>query len=54
MVFSMKDLKNATTNFSPDSVIGAGGFGKVYQGRLRYSDVAVKVLSDVRCLWCRL
>ena len=48
MVFSLKDLQNATNDFNTDELIGEGGFGKVYRGRLRYSDVAVKLLSDVR------
>lgn len=50
MVFSLEDLKAATNNFSADDLIGEGGFGKVYRGRLRYLDVAVKVLSDVSLL----
>ena len=48
MVFSAEDLEMATSNYSPDKVIGEGGFGKVYKARLRYSDVAIKVLSNVR------
>ncbi|KAK0605610.1 hypothetical protein LWI29_028750 [Acer saccharum] len=30
--FSFKDLKIATKNFSPDSLLGKGGFGRVYKG----------------------
>lgn len=30
--FTFKDLKNATKNFSLDSLIGEGGFGHVYKG----------------------
>lgn len=30
--FTFDDLKNATRNFSPDSLIGEGGFGHVYKG----------------------
>ena len=48
MVFLSKDLEEATCNYSADKVIGEGSFGKVYKARLRYSDVAVKVLSSVR------
>ena len=48
MVFSADDLTNATCNYSSDKLIGEGGFGRVYRARLRYSDVAVKVLSNVR------
>ena len=31
-VFSYNDLKLATRNFRPDSVLGEGGFGSVYKG----------------------
>lgn len=30
--FTFKDLRNATKNFSNDSLIGQGGFGYVYKG----------------------
>lgn len=30
--FTFKDLRNATRNFSNDSLIGQGGFGYVYKG----------------------
>ncbi|XP_052197760.1 probable serine/threonine-protein kinase PIX13 [Diospyros lotus] len=32
--FSFLELKNATRNFRPDTVLGEGGFGKVYKGWL--------------------
>ncbi|KAJ4800131.1 Protein kinase superfamily protein [Rhynchospora pubera] len=31
-VFSFAELKNATGNFKPDSILGEGGFGRVYKG----------------------
>lgn len=30
--FSFNDLKNATRNFRPDSLLGEGGFGYVFKG----------------------
>jgi len=32
--FSFQELKNATKNFKPDTLLGEGGFGKVYKGWL--------------------
>jgi hypothetical protein len=31
-VFTYQDLKSATRNFRPDSLLGEGGFGSVYKG----------------------
>jgi hypothetical protein len=31
-VYNFLDLKTATKNFKPDSMLGQGGFGKVYRG----------------------
>lgn len=31
-VFSFSDLRSATRNFKPDTLLGEGGFGKVYKG----------------------
>ena len=47
MIFSFDDLSSVTNNFSKDKIIGKGGFGKVYRGRLRHSEVAIKVLNTV-------
>ena len=47
MVFSVDDLSRVTDNFSKERLIGKGGFGKVYRGKLRHADVAVKVLNTV-------
>ncbi|KAK1261883.1 hypothetical protein QJS04_geneDACA001381 [Acorus gramineus] len=33
-IFSFSELKSATKNFRPDTVLGEGGFGKVYKGCL--------------------
>lgn len=33
-VFTFADLKAATRNFKPDTLLGEGGFGKVYKGWL--------------------
>lgn len=43
--FSYKDLKRVTNNF--DTIIGRGGFGLVYAGRLENgASVAVKMRSE--------
>ncbi|KAK1401911.1 hypothetical protein POM88_001516 [Heracleum sosnowskyi] len=46
VIYSFKDLKSATRNFSEDSKIGEGGYGDVYKGITKNGDVvAVKKLS---------
>ena len=47
MEFLAKELADATRNYSRSSVVGKGGYGTVYKGTLRYSTVAIKVLSQV-------
>lgn len=32
--FTFKDLANATQNFKESNLLGEGGFGKVYRGKL--------------------
>lgn len=62
-LFTGKDIKKATQDFSRDRLLGAGGYGEVYKGILRDgTDVAVKcaklgntkgtdqVLNEVRIL----
>ncbi|KAG9136620.1 hypothetical protein Leryth_020280 [Lithospermum erythrorhizon] len=48
-VFTVEELKAATTNFSRSLMIGEGGFGGVYRGSFRENecsiDIAVKQLS---------
>ncbi|KAJ0450329.1 putative protein kinase RLK-Pelle-LRR-IX family [Helianthus annuus] len=52
MVISIQVLKNVTNNFSPDNILGKGGFGTVYKGELHDgTKIAVKrmesgVMSD--------
>ncbi|XVE61269.1 hypothetical protein DITRI_Ditri06bG0026200 [Diplodiscus trichospermus] len=43
--FGLKELKQATGNFSPKNKLGKGGFGTVYKGSWRNKDVAVKRVS---------
>ncbi|TYJ18656.1 hypothetical protein E1A91_A09G138200v1 [Gossypium mustelinum] len=43
--FGLKELKQATGNFSPKNKLGKGGFGTVYKGTWRNNDVAVKRVS---------
>lgn len=62
-IFSSKEMKKATNGFSPDRVLGSGGFGEVYKGVLEDGTaIAVKaakvgntkstdqVLNEVRIL----
>ncbi|XP_010512145.1 PREDICTED: probable receptor-like protein kinase At2g42960 [Camelina sativa] len=45
--FTLRDLQLATNRFSPENVIGEGGYGVVYKGRLiNGNDVAVKKLLN--------
>ncbi|PSS36189.1 LRR receptor-like serine/threonine-protein kinase [Actinidia chinensis var. chinensis] len=46
--FTFRELQVATDNFSSKNILGAGGFGNVYKGKLGDSTmVAVKRLKDV-------
>ncbi|CAK9175513.1 unnamed protein product [Ilex paraguariensis] len=46
-IFSFRELCVATQNFNPESLLGEGGFGRVYKGHLQSKniDVAVKQLD---------
>ncbi|KAL8462557.1 hypothetical protein ACS0TY_032759 [Phlomoides rotata] len=46
-IFTFHELTSATQDFSPDALIGEGGFGRVYKGHLarKEIDVAVKQLD---------
>lgn len=45
--FQFKELQGATNNFSSKNILGKGGFGHVYKGRLHDGNiVAVKRLKD--------
>ncbi|KAL8235035.1 hypothetical protein R6Q59_021135 [Mikania micrantha] len=46
--FTFKELEYATDNFSSKNILGAGGFGNVYKGKLGDGTmVAVKRLKDI-------
>ncbi|KAK4753320.1 hypothetical protein SAY87_022118 [Trapa incisa] len=42
-ILTFKDLSAATQNFNPDTLLGEGGFGRVYKGKLDSRDQAVAV-----------
>ncbi|KAK9757935.1 hypothetical protein RND81_01G195600 [Saponaria officinalis] len=43
--FSFSDLEKATNYFDPSLKIGEGGYGNIYKGFLRHTDVAIKMLN---------
>ena len=43
----IKELSEATRNYCRASIIGRGGYRVVYKRRLRYSTVAIKILTQV-------
>lgn len=62
-IFSGKEIKKATTDFSKENLLGSGGFGEVFKGTLEDgTDIAVKrakpgnakgtaqVLNEIRIL----
>ncbi|XP_054822507.1 probable LRR receptor-like serine/threonine-protein kinase At2g23950 [Prosopis cineraria] len=47
-IFTFRELQHATDNFSSKNILGAGGFGNVYRGKLGDGTlVAVKRLKDI-------
>ncbi|KAH9624416.1 hypothetical protein KSS87_003435 [Heliosperma pusillum] len=43
--FSFSDLEKATNYFDPSLKIGEGGYGSIYKGLLRHTEVAIKILN---------
>lgn len=43
--FSFFEIEEATQRFSPSQKIGEGGYGSIYKGRLRHTEVAIKRLN---------
>lgn len=44
--FSLSEIKEATHNFDTSLKIGEGGYGSIYKGVLRHTQVAIKVLRS--------
>ncbi|KAJ9681459.1 hypothetical protein PVL29_020364 [Vitis rotundifolia] len=44
--FSFAELEKATQNFDPSVKIGEGGYGSIYKGCLRHTQVAIKMLHS--------
>ncbi|XP_071715458.1 U-box domain-containing protein 33-like isoform X2 [Rutidosis leptorrhynchoides] len=42
--FSFSEIKDATRNFDPFLKIGEGGYGSIYRGFIRHTEVAIKML----------
>ncbi|XP_021283684.1 protein STRUBBELIG-RECEPTOR FAMILY 7-like isoform X2 [Herrania umbratica] len=50
--YSLRELKQATSEFSPENLIGEGGCSNVYKGRLPGGKaVAVKILKSYKEAW---
>ena len=48
MMYTADELKRATNNYAEGAIIGKGGFGTVFSGKLRHCNVAIKRLTEVR------
>ncbi|XP_071685744.1 U-box domain-containing protein 33-like isoform X1 [Rutidosis leptorrhynchoides] len=44
--FSFSEVKDATCNFDPFLKIGEGGYGSIFRGFIRHTEVAVKMLNS--------
>ena len=44
--FDYDELKNATDGFSNACKLGEGGFGPVFRGKLKFTEVAIKILRN--------
>lgn len=44
--FSFSEIEEATHNFDPSLKIGEGGYGGIYKGLLRHTQVAIKMLHS--------
>lgn len=43
--FSFSEIVEATGNFNPSMKIGEGGYGSIFRGILRHTEVAIKMLN---------
>ncbi|KAM1707581.1 hypothetical protein ACFX13_000721 [Malus domestica] len=43
--FSFAEIEEATQNFNPSLKIGEGGYGSIFKGSLRHTQVAIKTLN---------
>lgn len=46
MVYSYAELEAGTKQFDATTLVGVGGFGRVFQGFVHQTTVAVKLLSE--------
>ncbi|PWA92227.1 U-box domain-containing protein kinase family protein [Artemisia annua] len=44
--FDFSEVRDATRNFDPSLKIGEGGYGSIFRGFLRHTEVAIKVLHS--------